>query len=72
MYLAVPGLSCGMWDLNFPDQGLNLDPLHWERGVLATGPPGKSLNEYFIWLTGIVIHYHCMKNTSSMTRQLIC
>ena len=26
-----------------PDQGLNLGPLHWERGVLATGPPGKSL-----------------------------
>ena len=21
---------------------LNLDPLHWERGVLANGPPGKS------------------------------
>jgi len=20
---------------------LNLDPLHWECGVLATGPPGK-------------------------------
>ena len=25
----------------FPDQGLNLDPLHWEYRVLATGPPGK-------------------------------
>ena len=22
--------------------GLNLGPLHWERGVLATGPPGKT------------------------------
>ena len=22
----------------FPEQGLNLDPLHWECGVLATGP----------------------------------
>ena len=29
----------GIW---FPDQGLNLGPLHWEPGVLATGPPGKS------------------------------
>ena len=24
-------------------QGLNPSPLHWEREVLATGPPGKSL-----------------------------
>ena len=27
-----------MQDL-FPDQGSNLGPLHWELGVLATGPP---------------------------------
>ena len=27
---------------NFPDQGSNLHPLHWKRGVLTTGPPGKS------------------------------
>ena len=26
----------------FPNQGANLDPLHWECRVLATGPPGKS------------------------------
>ena len=37
--------ACGIW---FPDQGSNLGPLHWERGVLATGPPGKSLNQYFL------------------------
>ena len=24
----------------FPDQGLNLGPLHWECGILATGPAG--------------------------------
>ena len=35
-------LSCSMWDL-VPDQGSNPDPLHWEQGVLATGPPRKSL-----------------------------
>ena len=28
--------------IQLPDQGLNLSPLHWEHGVLATGPPGKS------------------------------
>ena len=52
-------LRWGMWDLlvaafellvaargiYFPDQGLNLGPLHWERGTLATGPPGKSWEE---------------------------
>ena len=25
-----------------PDQGSNLCPLQWKRGVLTTGPPGKS------------------------------
>ena len=30
---------CG---IQFPDQGLNPGPLHWERRVLATGPPRKS------------------------------
>ena len=30
--------ACGIL---FPDQGLNLGPLHWEHGVLATGPPRK-------------------------------
>ena len=53
--MAALGLSCGMWDLRFgmrtlsysildlvPDQELNLGPLHWEHGVLATEPPGKS------------------------------
>ena len=35
-------VSCGMWDLKFPDQGLNPGPLNWDRGVLSTGPPGKS------------------------------
>ena len=31
---------CGIRDLSIPDQGSNLGPTHW---VLATGPPGKSL-----------------------------
>ena len=29
----------GTW---FPNQGLNLGPLHWERGALTTGPPENS------------------------------
>ena len=29
-----------MWDRS-------LGPLHWDLGVLATGPPGKSQNDFF-------------------------
>ena len=35
--------ACGIW---YPNQGLNQGPLHWEHGVLATGPPGKSPLQY--------------------------
>ena len=31
-----------MWNL-VPDQESNPGPLLWKRGVLASGPPGKSL-----------------------------
>ena len=31
----------------FPDQGSNSGSLGWERGVLTTGSPGKSLSEFF-------------------------
>ena len=41
IYLAAPGLSCGMWAL-VPQPGIEPRPLHWEHGVLTTGPPGKS------------------------------
>ena len=55
MYLAAPGLSGSMQDLQSPllhtgslvaayDQGLNPDALHWEPRVFATGPPGKYPN----------------------------
>ena len=47
--------SCGMWDL-VPCQGLNLGPLHWEYGVLATGPPGKPI---FIFLITLIFLFVC-------------
>ena len=63
IYLTVPGLSCGTWDLRFslrhagslvascriqfPNQGLNPGPLHWDHEILATGPLGKSLSYTF-------------------------
>ena len=28
------------WEIQFPDQGLDPGPLHWEHGVLDTGPQG--------------------------------
>ena len=34
--------------IQFPDQVSNLGPLHWEHGVLATGPPGKSQDQIYI------------------------
>ena len=41
--LAVPcKLLVAGWGISFPDQGLNQGPVHWERRVLATGPPGSS------------------------------
>ena len=39
-------LSCSVWDLvSWP--GISPSPLHWELGVLTTGPPGKSLKLVF-------------------------
>ena len=35
-----------------PDQIWNPGPLYWECGVLATAPPGKSL-EYYLLLEGL-------------------
>ena len=36
-------VGCGMWEL-VPCPGIEPSPLHWEHGILATGPPGKSSN----------------------------
>ena len=37
-------VACG---IQFPDQGLNLGPMHWEYGVLASGPQWKSPNQTY-------------------------
>lgn len=42
-YLRRSIFSCSVWDL-VPDQGPNPGPLHWEHGVLVTGPPGSPKN----------------------------
>ena len=41
-------LSCSVWDL-VPWSEVEPCPLLWERGVLTTGPPGKSLRLYFLF-----------------------
>ena len=59
IYLSALGLNCSLWDFEvevcellvvacriyFPDQESNLGPLHWAQEILATGPPGNSLNQ---------------------------
>ena len=64
MYLAAPGLSCSMWNLlvvacgiYVPDQSSNLGSLHWECGVLATGPPGKSPSQTSSWLLFLLLSF---------------
>ena len=51
IFLAAPGLNCrgslaSAYGIQFPDQESIPGPLHWEHGVLATGPPGKSPNNF--------------------------
>ena len=53
------GLSCVMWDLlvvvcgfSFPDQGLNLSPIDWERGVLALELEFVTLSSFGMWALG--------------------
>ena len=48
--LRLKNLACfffavlrGLWDLSSLNRDRTFPPLQWERGVLTTGPPGKSL-----------------------------
>ena len=50
-FLTMPQ-ACG---IQFPDQGMNLHPLHWKCRVVTTGPLGKSF-AFFI------LEYHKQKN----------
>ena len=47
---SMQTLSCGLWScgIQFPNRGSIPVLLHCEHGVLATGPPGKSLIFFFI------------------------
>ena len=43
-------LVCGIL---IPWPGLKPSPLHWKHRVLATGLPGKSLDHFKMWITGM-------------------
>ena len=53
-----------MWYLMFPNQELNLCPLHWQYGVLTASLPGKSWGSYYWCFTGKEIwsseRRHCL------------
>ena len=44
-----------MWDLNSPNQGSDLRPVHQKHGVLATGPRGKSRSPPFNQLSTCLV-----------------
>ena len=69
--LVVWTLSCErrIW---FPDQGLNPGPLHWERWVLATGPPGKSCSHIVSSKTSIRYLVHVKRSLKFGPIQNVC
>ena len=45
----LPHVGSSLWHVGSSSlTGWNLGPLHWEHGVLTTGPPGKSLERIFL------------------------
>ena len=56
---------CG---IEFPDQGLNMRPQHWEYRVLATGPPGKS-QAYFLVLKDMA---KTLSHTQTTSNRVTC
>lgn len=65
IYLAVPALSCGIWGPSSLTRDWALGPLHWELGVIATGPPHrKSPSAFFKLHSRKVPQGPIVKNTS--------
>ena len=67
--------ECG---IQFPDQGSNPGPLHWEHKVLATGPPREfwallQFNSYFSFIHPFIcsantLNFQCMLSSVSGAR----
>ena len=63
-------VACGIW---FPDQGLNLGPLHWECSVLTTGPPEKSSTVYSHAWKSLADHtIFCDNNRFQIFKNFLC
>ena len=65
-YLFIFGFGytvqlAGSW---FPDQGLNPGPWQWKSQILATGPPGNSLNF-------VLTKFHTYRNAGIYTCSVI-
>ena len=75
IYLAVLSLSCGMQNLvSWPGVTPRAPfPLHWECGVLATEPPGKSpsVSHLLPFHFYITLFAHCENPTSRTTLQIV-
>ena len=79
--LAAPGLSRSLQDLSChtwcltPQPGMEPGALHWEGGILATGPPGKSRRVTpgsFLWLPwGPGSHLHPVSKAKSLHEKSI-
>ena len=71
--LAVPiliaafGLLVVTGGIQFPDQGSNPGPLHWECGILTTGPTGRYQFTEILFLTAVLCSHPCKHRISSLT-----
>ena len=57
--VVVHGISCSTACGIFPDQGLNLCPLHWQAEFLTTAPPGKTFSRFFFLIFLFIIYLLC-------------
>ena len=68
---SMQTLNCGRWDL-VPWQEMESRSLHWELGVLATGPWGKSqVHYYYQFFFFLVITMQLMGSWASLLAQMV-
>ena len=58
--------------IQFSDQASNLGPVHWEHGVLATGPPGNSFFLPFLLHQTILLLFLGAGTTSPKGKCSVC
>ena len=71
--VVVLAMPHSMGDLSSPTRDQTLCPLQWKRGVLTTGPPGKSLFQsfdFFIAHISICYYFIGLLSTSSVRKQV--